>query len=94
METLKAPPVIDLRAIFQNTALILSIIGMFLNALLLWLIFCKTSKIFAHYKIILIQNCLVDVFFNFITVKASVFISLIILPQETNGLLAFSKAIR
>ena len=57
-------PSVDLRLIFQASATYLSVIGLLLNAFLIYLIFFKTPKKVCDYKIILIQNCFVDVLFN------------------------------
>lgn len=62
-----SPPAIDLRFIFQTSATYLSIIGLFLNAFLIYLIYFKTSKKVLEYKIILVQNCLIDILFNIVS---------------------------
>ena len=55
--------------IFEITANITSFTGLCLNLLLLFMIFKKTTKLLAEYKIILLQNCIIDMFFTGIDVE-------------------------
>ena len=59
-------PAVDLREILEITANTVAIMGLVLNAFLVYLIFYKTTKLLADYKIILIQNCMIDIFFTVI----------------------------
>uniref|UniRef100_A0A914PU27 Uncharacterized protein n=1 Tax=Panagrolaimus davidi TaxID=227884 RepID=A0A914PU27_9BILA len=59
-------PYIDLRAILATLQDSVSNVGLFFNAILVYLIFFKTTKNLADYKLILIQNCFVDTFFTLI----------------------------
>ena len=72
MNEITLAPGIDFRSIQLITASIIAYSGLLLNALLLYLIFFKTTKLLNDYKIILIQNCLVDIFFTIVNEITSI----------------------
>ena len=57
-------PAIDLRKILDITDNVILITGLVLNLTLLYLIINKTNKRLTDYKPILLQNCLIDIFYN------------------------------
>lgn len=59
-------PAVDLRKLLNYVDDITSTIGLILNVLLLYLIFKKTAMRLMDYRPILIQNCIIDIFFNFV----------------------------
>ena len=59
-------PLVDLRLLLATISTVAADIGFGLNGILIYLIFFKTSKLLEDYKIILIQNCFIDVFFTIV----------------------------
>lgn len=59
-------PPIDLRGLIEHLDNVISVVGLILNSILLWCILTKTTNHLKDYKPILIQNCLVDFFYNII----------------------------
>lgn len=64
-------PFIDLKQILEYIGNAFSFLGLILNITLLYLIITKTSNNLRDYRRILLQNCIVDLFFNFIQLLTS-----------------------